>query len=171
MEGSNLMRYFYSNNGLSFRVVDDAATPNPGEVEFDAPPTAQQLATAFLSYETALNAQAAQLAFNAAAKLGVTVTSTAYPAVSATYAIDKQSLANVTSEQVYLATANRFTNGQASRAWLDINGAPHVIPSPAVATQLFEAIALYYDSLLTALATAQATGAPFVAPSNTASIP
>jgi hypothetical protein len=97
--------------------------------------------------------------YAAALAAGCQIVSTSTPTLNGTYALDPQTLSNVTSEQVYIATAGKFTNGQTTRAWADATGAFHVFPSPTSFTTFAEAIAQYVDSLSAALATAEAGGA------------
>ncbi|HZQ01423.1 MAG TPA: hypothetical protein VFB13_17895 [Reyranella sp.] len=108
--------------------------------------------------------------FNLAIAAGLAVTSSGTPALNATYALDRDALFNITSEQVYIATKGTFTNGGATRAWLDAAGTPHVFPSVAAFTAFAEAVAQYVDSLNTALVTAEQGGTP-AWPAAAASIP
>lgn len=116
------------------------------------------------------NAQAAAASFAAAIGAGVAVTSTGMPALDGTYALDQASLNTMTSEQVYIATKGTFTNGGATRNWPDRSGALHLFPSTAEFTLFAEAVAQYYDALLTALQTAQQNGTAWVAPAAPAAL-
>jgi len=122
--------------------------------------TAAQLASleAVLAGHNPAKIPASQ-SYAAALAAGCQIVSTSTPALNGTYALDPQPLSNVTSEQVYIATTGKFTNGQTTRAWADAGGAFHVFPSTAVFTAFAEAIAQYVDSLSAALATAQTGGA------------
>ncbi len=112
------------------------------------------------------------MSFGAAANAGVAITSTANASVlNGTYALEPQSRANITSEQVYIATTGKFTNGQTTRAWLDIDGAMHTFPSTAEFTAFAEAVAKYYDALLAALARAVSSGSAWVAPTQPVALP
>ena len=115
------------------------------------------------------NAQLAQAAYDAAVAAGVQVTSTGTPALNGTYALDQTTLGRITAEQVYIATAGKFTNGSTTRAWLDAAGAPHTFPSTAAFTAFAEAVAQYDDALIAALDTGLAGGA-WVAPAQPAAI-
>lgn len=114
-------------------------------------------------------AQVAQTAFNNAVSAGVTINSTGSPAIDGTYALDQVSLGRITSEQVYISVTGKFTNGQTTRAWFDIAGAPHTFPSTTEFTAFAEAVAQYEDALITALAVGLAGGA-WVAPAMPATL-
>jgi hypothetical protein len=131
--------------------------------------TAQQ--AQFQTVLAAHNAAAPDPNAAAAALLvgGLVLTSTGTPALNGTYPADATSQQKITSEQVYIATTGRFTNGQATRAWLDINGAAHVFPDVAHFTAFAEAVAQFVDAVQAAQAAALA-GGTWAAPSNTATI-
>jgi len=111
-------------------------------------------------------AQIAQAAFAA----GVQITSTGTPGLNGTYSLSDSSLSWITSEQVYIATTGKFTNGQTTRSWLDASGTPHTFPTTAEFTAFAEAVAQYEDALLAAQAVVQAGGA-WVAPAQPAPLP
>ena len=113
--------------------------------------------------------EAAQAAYVAAVAAGVAITSTRTPALTATYALDQISLSSVTVELAHIATAGKFSNGRAERAWIDRSGKPHVFPSIAEFTAVFEAVMQYDDALFTALDAGLAGGA-WVAPAAPAPI-
>jgi hypothetical protein len=115
-------------------------------------------------------AELAAAAYAAAIAAGVTITSAGNSALDGTYAITESSKGTITAEQVYIATTTKFTNGQTSRAWPDINGAYHTFPTTAEFTAFAEATAFYVDSLNAALAVGQAGGA-WVAPPMPPAIP
>jgi len=115
-------------------------------------------------------AQLAQTAYNAAVVAGVIIVSTGTPALNGTYPLDQTSIGRITSEQVYITTAGKFTNGQSTRNWLDITGTPHLFPSTTEFTAFAEAVALYDDALLTALGVGL-VGSAWVAPEPPAPIP
>jgi hypothetical protein len=111
----------------------------------------------------------AQAAYDAAVAAGVQITSTGTPALNGIYSLSQLSLSRITSEQVYLATAAKFTNGGTTRSWLDQTGAPHTFPSTVAFTGFAEAVALYDDALIAAL-DAGLAGAEWVAPAQPAAI-
>jgi hypothetical protein len=114
-------------------------------------------------------AEVAQAAYDAAVAAGVQITSTGTPALNGIYSLSQLSLSRITSEQVYLATAAKFTNGGTTRSWLDQTGAPHTFPSTVAFTGFAEAVALYDDALIAAL-DAGLAGAEWVAPAQPAAI-
>ncbi len=116
------------------------------------------------------NVQAANIAFANAVKAGVNITSTSVSALNGTYSLGSQMRSDITSEQVYIATTGKFTNGSTTRAWPDINGSLHTFPSTAEFTAFAEAVASYYDSLLAAWDEVNSSGNPWVAPSQPAPI-
>jgi hypothetical protein len=108
-------------------------------------------------------AQMGQIAYGAAIAAGCQIVSTGTPALNGTYPIDDSTLIKAMGEQNYIALKGTFTNGQTTRAWLDVSGAPHVFPTTAEFTAFGEALAQYIDALQTALAVSLAGGA-WVAP-------
>jgi hypothetical protein len=114
-------------------------------------------------------AQAAQASYNSAIAAGLAVTSTATPALSATYGIDAGAQFNITAETVSILTNGTFTNGQSTRNWADVSGAFHTFTVAQFKT-FATAIAGYVDELAVALATAQASGGGWTAPSASATI-
>ena len=117
-----------------------------------AQPTAAQL-QALASTVAAQQAAAVNIASALAA--GVQISSTSTSALNGTYAIDRLHQQLITSEQVYIATTGHFTNGQATRAWLDMNGARHTFPSTAEFTAFAEAVAQYVNALMAGQSPAQ----------------
>jgi len=115
-------------------------------------------------------AQVAQTAYSVAVAVGVAIVSTGTPSLNGAYALDQASLGRIAAEQTYIATTGKFTNGQTTRAWPDLSGAPHVFPSTAEFVAFAEAVAQYDDALLTALAAGNAGGA-WVAPALPGPIP
>ena len=116
--------------------------------------------------------QAARAATAAASTLlagGLAVTSTGTPSLNATYPCDPVSQQLVTSDQVYIATTGKFTNGGTTRGWKDITGTLHTFASPADFTTFAEAVAQFVDAVAAALDIALAGGS-WVAPSNNATI-
>ena len=103
-------------------------------------------------------AQLAQGAYAAAIAAGCEIISTSMPAVNGTYSLSDSDKILLVGEQAYIALKGTFTNGQASRAWMDAGGAPHVFPMTALFLAFGEAIAQYMDALQTALATALGGG-------------
>ena len=150
--------FAYCNNGLSFRAWNNPALLEPGEVYFDHEPTSADLTAAFPGCAAAQAAQAAQAAYNAAIGAGCQIASTGTPALNAVYPLDDSVLITMNGEQAYIAVKGIFTNGQISRAWLDVSGAPHIFSSTAAFTAFAEAIAQYIDALQTALAVVLAGG-------------
>ncbi len=114
-------------------------------------------------------AQAGMTAYLAAINAGVQIISASAPALNGIYGIQDSDLLRVNAEQTSIVTQALFTNKAAARGWKDAAGTVHMIPSIAVGTAMFEAIAGYVDALETALATAQAGGA-WVAPAQPAEI-
>jgi hypothetical protein len=115
-------------------------------------------------------AQVGQAAYNAAIAAGCQIVSTGTPALNGTYALDDASLLKLVGEQNYIQLKSTFTNGQATRAWLDAAGAPHIFPSTSAFTSFAEALGAYIDALQTALAAALAGGA-WIAPAQPVAIP
>jgi hypothetical protein len=163
------MNYAYSNNGLSFRAVDEESDCVEGEVFFAGAPTETALEEAFSGYAAAANALAAQAAYASAIAAGVTISSTGIPALNGIYAITPQACALITSEQVNIAataaqSTAKFTNGQTTRNWQDQSGALHLFPSPAEFTLFAEAVASYVDALYAALQMALINNTAWAAP-------
>lgn len=118
---------------------------------------------------TAPAAPTAPQQYAAALLAGVAITSTGTPALNGTYGITLEAQQKITSEQVYIATTGKFTNGQTTRGWPDAAGTLHTFPSTAEFTAFAEAVAGYVDALAAALAAAQAGGA-WVAPAMPAAL-
>jgi hypothetical protein len=88
--------------------------------------------------------------------MGCAVVSTATPALNATYAIDTVSQGQITSESLYIQVtsgqgAAKFTNGQITKPWPDVAGAPHTF-STTQFIAFAEAVAQYVDGLQTGAA-------------------
>jgi hypothetical protein len=108
--------------------------------------------------------QIATNAYWAVMAAGCQISSYSTPAINGVYAITNSATSMITSEQVYIATTGKFTNGQTSHAWSDISGNRHVFPTTALFTAFAEAVAEYVDALDEALAVAD-EGGGWVAPS------
>ena len=101
-------------------------------------------------------AEAAQIAFNSAFARGCPISSVSVPALSGSFSLDPTALLHLVSERTYIATTGTFSNKGTSKAWPDKDGVPHVFSSVAEFVLFAEAIAEYYDALLTALARGRA---------------
>lgn len=101
---------------------------------------------------------------------GVAITSTGTPVLNGTYACDPLSQQKITSEQLYIATTGKFTNGQTTKAWADASGALHTFPTTAAFTNFAEAIAGVVDNVIAAQLAALRPGGSWVAPSMAATI-
>ena len=89
---------------------------------------------------------------------GCPIVSASTPALSGTYGIQDSDLLRCNAEQTSILTKQMFTNGATARGWRDVSGGIHMIPSIAVGTAMFVAIADYVDALETALVIAQSGG-------------
>ncbi len=153
------------NLPLQFVQIPAGATVSPGDIYDTASGT---FSTPDAPVVTA--AQQVQNAFDAATAAGVTITSASTPALNGVYALSDAARGLITSEQVYIATTGKFTNGQTSRNWQDQAGGLHLFPTTAAFTAFAEAAAFYYDALITALDTGLAGGA-WVSPPQPAALP
>jgi hypothetical protein len=138
----------------------------------ERPDDTYDLDTATLTWVAtpATAAAQAQAQYNAAIAAGVVVTSTSTPAFNGTYSISDTAQSNIQANQTSILTNGKFTNGQTTRAWLDINGTPHTFQSTAVFTSFAEAVGAYVDALIIQLGVAQSGGTP-TWPSNAVTIP
>src|SRR5574337_468907 len=98
----------------------------------------------------------------AAIAAGCQVVSASAPGLNGTYAIDDVARANITAESLYIQVTTgqgtaKFTNGQATKGWPDATGAPHTF-NTAQFIAFAEGMAVYYDALIQAQATARAGG-------------
>ena len=96
--------------------------------------------------------QIAQADFNAAIGAGVQIQSTSTPAFNGTYPIDSNSMLYIGGEQQYIDKTGTFSNKQTTRAWMDKNNIPHILPSTSFFTSFGEACVVYVDALQTAYA-------------------
>lgn len=149
-----------------------ATDPNANGAALYAAIIAAAAAIPIAAYVTPVqtNPQIAQASYNTAVAAGAVISCNSIPTLNGVYALDQMSLGRITSEQVYIATANTFTNGQTSRSWLDLAGNPHVFPNTAKFTAFGEVMAQYDDALLAALATGLA-GEAWVTPPAPGAIP
>ena len=96
--------------------------------------------------------------------MGLSITSTSTASLSGIYPIDANSQQKITSEAVNIQVTGasgtaKFTNGQTTRAWLDVKGAQHTFNTTQFIS-FAETIGTYVDSLETSYATALAGGSP-----------
>jgi hypothetical protein len=117
------------------------------------------------------NSQQAQVSYNAAIAVGCAIISTSMPTLNGTYAITDAAQIKLNGEQTYIAVTGNFTNGQGSRSWMDISCGLHMFADTKTFTVFAEALTLYIDGLVSALATAQSENTPWVAPTNSVTIP
>lgn len=122
-----------------------------------AQPTTTQL-SALSSTVAAQQAAAATAA--AAFTAGIQIASTSTPALNGTYAIDATHQQLIAAEQLYILTKGTFTNGGATKPWLDMSGAAHTFPSTAEFTAFAEAVAQYIDALMVGTVPAQPVAIP-----------
>jgi hypothetical protein len=83
---------------------------------------------------------------------GLQIASASTPALNGTYAIDPASQGQITGEALYIQVttgqgAARFTNGQATKAWIDASGGAHVFTT-AQFISFAEAVAEYVDAVI-----------------------
>lgn len=91
--------------------------------------------------------------------MGVAITSTGTAALSGRYPVDVTAQAHIQAQQIYILTAQKFTNGQVTRSWPDVTGVPHTFDA-AHFTEFAEAAAQYVDAVI-------AWGAAFAADEST----
>ncbi len=75
--------------------------------------------------------QAAQATAQATLAAGLTVKSTAYPALDGTYSVTPAATGNISSVMLYIQVHGTFPGGASTMPWLDAGGTPHVFPSVA----------------------------------------
>ena len=75
--------------------------------------------------------QAAQASAQATLAVGLTVKSTAYPALDGTYSVTPAATGNISSVELYIEVHQTFPGGATTMPWLDATGTPHVFPSVA----------------------------------------
>lgn len=119
------MSFAYSNNGFSWRAVQDSWPLANGEVLFETTPTAAQLGAAFPGYSQA-SAQATLSAQATAALLaGLQITSTGTPALNGTYACDQLSQMDIIAIETSLNAGKGFPGGATTFNYPDTTGAMH----------------------------------------------
>lgn len=108
---------------------------------------------------------------------GLSITSSSTPQLNGTYPIDPTTQARINGEATYIQatsgwiSSGTFTNGQTTKPWLDVSGAPHTFPTVLQFQSFAQAMARYVDALMTAEQTAIATNSAASWPSNSATIP
>jgi hypothetical protein len=107
--------------------------------------------------------------FQTALGTGITITSTATPALNGAYAVDPTTQFNINSEVVSILTNGVFTNGQTTKAWPDISGPVHVFTVAQFKT-FATAVSNYVDGLITTRSTLLA-GQSAAWPTASATIP
>jgi hypothetical protein len=125
----------------------------------------------YLAWQAAI---AARASYAAALVAGVQLTSIGTSALSATYACDAGTQAQITSEAVYIQAttaqgAAKFTNGQTTKGWPDATGVLRTFNTTQF-INFAESVAQYIDALATALQMVAGGGA-WSAPSSAISIP
>lgn len=123
-------------NGLPFAWGGD------GTITFSPAMTPVQVAAVVAVY-TAHDPTVVPLVQRAVAALfaGVAVTSAGTPALNGTYSMDPEAQGRMAGVSTYILVNGRFPGGVSSYSWTDSSGAPHVLPSTAVAQAFFSAIA------------------------------
>jgi hypothetical protein len=104
-------------------------------------------------------AQAAQAQFASLIAGGLTITSTATPAINGTYAVDAAAQDNFSATETYVLANGAFPLG-ATQPWPLLNGALVMIPSIAVFKEVASAAAQFVAAADIALGTAEAGGTP-----------
>ena len=104
--------------------------------------------------------QAAQAAGQATLAAGLTVKSTAYPALDGTYSVTPLATGNISSVMLYIEVHQTFPGGAATMPWLDAAGSPHVFPSVAE----FQAFATAAADFVAAVSLGQSYAQPATIP-------
>jgi hypothetical protein len=77
---------------------------------------------------------------------GISFSSTAVPSLDGVYPLDSAIQQSITSEVLYIQVAGKFTNGQPTKNWYDLSGAPHTFTT-SYFIQFAEGAASYIDAL------------------------
>ena len=104
--------------------------------------------------------QAAQAAGQATLAAGLTIKSTAYPALDGTYSVTPAATGNISSVELYIEVHQTFPGGATTMPWLDAAGAPHVFPSVAE----FQAFATAAADFVAAVSLGQSYAQPATIP-------
>ena len=104
--------------------------------------------------------QAAQATAQATLAAGLTVKSTAYPALDGTYSVTPAATGNISSVMLYIQVHQTFPGGASTMPWLDAAGTPHVFPS----TTEFEAFATDAADFVAAVSLGQSYALPAAIP-------
>lgn len=80
--------------------------------------------------------------------IGLELTSTGESSLNGLYALDNSARSNIVAEQLYIATAGSFTNGQPTKNWYDVANAAHLFDM-AHFTDFAKAAGRYGDALIT----------------------
>lgn len=97
---------------------------------------------------------------------GLTITSTATPALNGTYDVDDAAQSNIVSEMLCIQVSGKFADGGTTLAWPDKAGTIHTFPSTADFTAFALAAAAFVANC-----SKVASGASTLLPLNTATIP
>lgn len=119
------MPFAYSNNGLSWRAIEDGWPLSAGEVSFDVEATADQLAAAFPGYPQASQQEALAMQALAAMNSGLQLSSVSSPALNGTYACDAISQADIIAIETSLNAGKGFPGGATVFSYPDMGGALH----------------------------------------------
>lgn len=121
------MLIYYANNGLSFRRADPSLALLPAEIAFDHAPSEDELVAAFPAHLAAKVAASAPTLLRAALAAGLTITSSATPALNgSTYAVDIDAQHKIAGVAAGIASRSRLPGGGATFAYADLAGGSHV---------------------------------------------
>lgn len=128
-----------------WRTFDSGCPLLAGEVAFDHEPTAADIANTFPTVAAAMQRQAA---YPVAVAAGLTVTSTGTPAVDGVYALDPNSISNISYEAQHISTFSAFTNGTTTgMVWPLANGTFVTFPNTTVFLNFAKAAAQFMSQL------------------------
>ena len=103
---------------------------------------------------------------NAAITHGITIVSQSTPSLNGIYALDSNSIENITGTELYILTNGTFPEGTETFPWADKNGTVHIFPNVA----MFKAFATAVGDFVSAVEQYANTGQGFI-PNNTVTIP
>lgn len=101
---------------------------------------------------------------------GLTITSTAYPALNGTYSVSADTQSDVQAVAIYIEANSKFPAGLSALPWADLSGTQHDFPTTAE-FMAFATAEANYVTMLNLDAQAEAAGQTPTWPSATAAIP
>lgn len=128
------------------------ANPFTFRVDYQSSCTSAQESAGNAAVTAAASNLAAATTCQATVAGGLAIASTGTPSLNATYATDGAAQLNITAENVSILVNGTFTNGQVTKAWLDMNGGAHTFSTSQFKT-FATAVGSFVDQAISAIAT------------------